>query len=187
MSLVGNKLRHVRQTFIQFCEYFVARFYWADVKLECHDDAGSHRNGGLCGGYQTAYPGATGPSSSKCNLCASGDTSVRWHKSCWILIAKTSSKIANPAVGRAGNVLCDNHSVCHEKYHKRIFARHWSGPARILILVGHFALYFAVKPVNVEGVEGMQVSLPCPLDAGATDKVYMVLWFRDDVGIPLYR
>lgn len=45
----------------------------------------------------------------------------------------------------------------------------------------------AVKPVDVEGVEGMQVSLPCPLAASTSDKVYMVLWFRDGVGIPLYR
>lgn len=50
-----------------------------------------------------------------------------------------------------------------------------------------FLFPVAVKAVDVEGVEGMQVSLPCPLAASASDKVYMVLWFRDGVGIPLYR
>lgn len=51
----------------------------------------------------------------------------------------------------------------------------------------NFNFVFAVKPVDLEGVEGMQVSLPCPLAASTSDKVYMVLWFRDGVGIPLYR
>lgn len=39
---------------------------------------------------------------------------------------------------------------------------------------------------DIEAVEGKRVSLPCPLIAPASDKVYMVLWFRDDAGIPLY-
>ncbi|XP_055708974.1 nephrin-like [Phlebotomus papatasi] len=43
-----------------------------------------------------------------------------------------------------------------------------------------------VKTVDVQGVEGNRVSLPCPLAGPSRDKVYMVLWFRDDVGIPLY-
>lgn len=56
-----------------------------------------------------------------------------------------------------------------------------------ILTVLFVASLFPVKPVDVEGVEGMQVSLPCPLAASTSDKVYMVLWFRDGVGIPLYR
>lgn len=44
-----------------------------------------------------------------------------------------------------------------------------------------------VRAVDVQAVEGKGVSLPCPLKPPESDKVYMVLWFRDDAGIPLYR
>lgn len=43
-----------------------------------------------------------------------------------------------------------------------------------------------VKTKDIEAVEGKSVSLPCPLSA-PLDDVYMVLWFRDNAGIPLYR
>ncbi|XP_031617439.1 nephrin-like isoform X2 [Contarinia nasturtii] len=43
-----------------------------------------------------------------------------------------------------------------------------------------------VRTIDVQAVEGNRISLPCPLIAPSRDKVYMVLWFRDDAGIPLY-
>lgn len=50
-----------------------------------------------------------------------------------------------------------------------------------------FFIFFAVRTIDVQAVEGNRISLPCPLIAPSRDKVYMVLWFRDDAGIPLYR
>lgn len=47
--------------------------------------------------------------------------------------------------------------------------------------------FFAVRTIDVQAVEGNRISLPCPLVPPSRDKVYMVLWFRDDAGIPLYR
>ncbi|XP_067625215.1 uncharacterized protein side-II [Eurosta solidaginis] len=42
-----------------------------------------------------------------------------------------------------------------------------------------------VKTKDIDAVEGKSVSLPCPISAPLSD-VYMVLWFRDNAGIPLY-
>ncbi|XP_055684288.1 hemicentin-2 isoform X1 [Lutzomyia longipalpis] len=42
-----------------------------------------------------------------------------------------------------------------------------------------------VRTLDIEAVEGRTVSLPCPLSA-PLDDVNMVLWFRDNAGIPLY-
>uniref|UniRef100_A0A1B0G2L9 Ig-like domain-containing protein n=1 Tax=Glossina morsitans morsitans TaxID=37546 RepID=A0A1B0G2L9_GLOMM len=42
-----------------------------------------------------------------------------------------------------------------------------------------------VKTKDIDAVEGKSVSLPCPISA-PLDDVYMVLWFRDNAGIPLY-
>ncbi|XP_037957726.1 neural cell adhesion molecule 1-A [Teleopsis dalmanni] len=42
-----------------------------------------------------------------------------------------------------------------------------------------------VKSKDIDAVEGKSVSLPCPLSS-PLDDVYMVLWFRDNAGIPLY-
>ncbi|XP_063702814.1 hemicentin-2-like [Culicoides brevitarsis] len=42
-----------------------------------------------------------------------------------------------------------------------------------------------VHAVNIEAVEGRSISLPCPMSTNIRD-VYMVLWFRDTAGIPLY-
>lgn len=47
--------------------------------------------------------------------------------------------------------------------------------------------FLLVRTVDVAAVEGNRISLPCPLVPPSRDKVYMVLWFRDDAGIPLYR
>ncbi|CAH2264986.1 jg5049 [Pararge aegeria aegeria] len=44
-----------------------------------------------------------------------------------------------------------------------------------------------VRTVDVQAVEGMVAQFPCELGTAANDKVYMVFWFRDDAGIPLYR
>lgn len=43
-----------------------------------------------------------------------------------------------------------------------------------------------VKTKDIDAVEGKSVSLPCPITE-PLDNVYMVLWFRDNAGIPLYR
>lgn len=51
----------------------------------------------------------------------------------------------------------------------------------------YYSFLFSVKAVDFHAVEGRKISLPCPLSAPSRDKVYMVLWFRDDAGIPLYR
>ncbi|KAL5282152.1 hypothetical protein ACFFRR_005408 [Megaselia abdita] len=42
-----------------------------------------------------------------------------------------------------------------------------------------------VRPKDIEAVEGKSVHLPCPITAPLQD-VYMVLWFKDNGGIPLY-
>ncbi|XP_017037290.1 uncharacterized protein side-II [Drosophila kikkawai] len=42
-----------------------------------------------------------------------------------------------------------------------------------------------VKTKDIDAVEGKSVSLPCPITE-PLDNVYMVLWFRDNAGIPLY-
>ncbi|XP_066907688.1 nephrin [Halyomorpha halys] len=39
---------------------------------------------------------------------------------------------------------------------------------------------------RVEGVEGKSVELPCNITPPGHDKVYMVFWFKDEAGIPLY-
>ncbi|KAI8428397.1 hypothetical protein MSG28_002581 [Choristoneura fumiferana] len=54
---------------------------------------------------------------------------------------------------------------------------------RSLTDVGNFA---GVRTVDVQAVEGMVAQFPCDLGTAANDKVYMVFWFRDDAGIPLY-
>ncbi|CAG9133452.1 unnamed protein product [Plutella xylostella] len=43
-----------------------------------------------------------------------------------------------------------------------------------------------VRTVEVQAVEGMAARFPCDLASPNNDKVYMVFWFRDDAGIPLY-
>lgn len=40
---------------------------------------------------------------------------------------------------------------------------------------------------NVEAIEGQQTQLYCPMTAPSSDKINMVLWFKDDVGVPIYR
>ncbi|KAG8222025.1 hypothetical protein J437_LFUL002787 [Ladona fulva] len=49
------------------------------------------------------------------------------------------------------------------------------------------AILREVPPVDVEAVLGRSVQLPCDVTPPGHDKVYMVFWFRDDAGIPLYR
>ncbi|ETN58204.1 sidestep protein [Anopheles darlingi] len=44
-----------------------------------------------------------------------------------------------------------------------------------------------VKTTDVEAIEDHQAVLYCPLLALNRDKINMVLWFRDNAGIPLYR
>ncbi|XP_050076915.1 uncharacterized protein LOC126564050 [Anopheles maculipalpis] len=43
-----------------------------------------------------------------------------------------------------------------------------------------------VKTTDVEAIEDQQATLYCPLLASNRDKINMVLWFRDNAGIPLY-
>jgi hypothetical protein len=44
-----------------------------------------------------------------------------------------------------------------------------------------------VVTVDMQAVEGKSVELPCNVTPPGHDKVYMVFWFRDSAGIPLYR
>uniref|UniRef100_A0A182JL14 Ig-like domain-containing protein n=1 Tax=Anopheles atroparvus TaxID=41427 RepID=A0A182JL14_ANOAO len=44
-----------------------------------------------------------------------------------------------------------------------------------------------LKTTDVEAIEDHQAILYCPLLASNRDKINMVLWFRDNAGIPLYR
>lgn len=48
-------------------------------------------------------------------------------------------------------------------------------------------LVFAAVAVDLEGVIGRSVRLPCNVTSLGPDRVYMVLWFREDSGIPIYR
>lgn len=40
---------------------------------------------------------------------------------------------------------------------------------------------------NVEAIEGQQAHLYCPMTTPNADKTNMVLWFKDEVGVPFYR
>ncbi|CAG9802706.1 unnamed protein product [Chironomus riparius] len=40
---------------------------------------------------------------------------------------------------------------------------------------------------NVEAIEGQQTHLYCPMATPNGDRINMVLWFKDDVGVPIYR
>jgi hypothetical protein len=52
----------------------------------------------------------------------------------------------------------------------------------------HFFLSFPTAPItNVEAIEGQQAHLYCPMTTPNADKINMVLWFKDDVGVPIYR
>ncbi|XP_065338452.1 nephrin-like isoform X2 [Cloeon dipterum] len=42
------------------------------------------------------------------------------------------------------------------------------------------------QPIELEGVVGRSVRLPCNVTPVGPDRVYMVLWFRDESGIPIY-
>ncbi|CAH1644627.1 unnamed protein product [Spodoptera littoralis] len=58
---------------------------------------------------------------------------------------------------------------------------------KCLLLQFRPGLRSGVRTVDVQAVEGMVAQFPCDLGTAANDKVYMVFWFRDDAGIPLYR
>jgi hypothetical protein len=50
--------------------------------------------------------------------------------------------------------------------------------------------FITVSTVSVEAVLGRTATLPCDIDPGPEardDRVYMVLWFRESAGKPLYR
>lgn len=52
----------------------------------------------------------------------------------------------------------------------------------------YFRFRFAVSTVAVEAVLGRTAILPCDIEPEAKDdRVYMVLWFRESAGKPLYR
>lgn len=49
-------------------------------------------------------------------------------------------------------------------------------------------LSLTVTTISVEAVLGRTVTLPCDIEPdGRDDRVYMVLWFRESAGKPLYR
>jgi hypothetical protein len=48
--------------------------------------------------------------------------------------------------------------------------------------------YVSVPTINVQGVLGKKGHLPCDIEPpDKTDSVYMVLWFKEADGEPLYR
>uniref|UniRef100_A0A182XCI2 Ig-like domain-containing protein n=1 Tax=Anopheles quadriannulatus TaxID=34691 RepID=A0A182XCI2_ANOQN len=49
----------------------------------------------------------------------------------------------------------------------------------------HFMRIDGTHVFSVEGVEGRSVELHCPITVPLS-QVYMVLWFKDNAGIPLY-
>ena len=51
----------------------------------------------------------------------------------------------------------------------------------------HVLLYFTAPITNVEAIEGQQTHLYCPMATPNGDRINMVLWFKDDVGVPIYR
>jgi len=52
----------------------------------------------------------------------------------------------------------------------------------------YFFLLVTVSTVGVDAVLGRSVTLPCDIEPTTReDRVYMVLWFRDSAGKPLYR
>jgi hypothetical protein len=59
--------------------------------------------------------------------------------------------------------------------------------SQCIILIDGKLSDFPVKAIEKFAVEGRRVSLPCPLSAPSRDKVHMVLWFKNDVKIPMYR
>lgn len=65
-----------------------------------------------------------------------------------------------------------------------------SHSAYLTSLNSHVQLFpfFLLAPVtNVEAIEGQQAHLYCPMTTQNADKINMVLWFKDDVGVPIYR
>lgn len=51
-----------------------------------------------------------------------------------------------------------------------------------------FRFFFPVSTVTVEAVLGRSTSLPCDIEPEMRDdRVYMVLWFRENAGKPLYK
>lgn len=65
-----------------------------------------------------------------------------------------------------------------------------------IIIMSNFTFYtkhfsfLTVSTVSVEAVLGRTATLPCDIDPGPEardDRVYMVLWFRESAGKPLYR
>jgi hypothetical protein len=51
-----------------------------------------------------------------------------------------------------------------------------------------FSYLFPVTTVSVEAVLGKTATLPCDIEPEIReDRVYMVLWFRESAGKPLYR
>lgn len=54
--------------------------------------------------------------------------------------------------------------------------------------VHDFVIFVSVSTVGVDAVLGRSVTLPCDIEPTTpVDRVYMVLWFRDSAGKPLYR
>lgn len=51
-----------------------------------------------------------------------------------------------------------------------------------------FILLVILVPTMVEAVLGKTTTLPCDIEPEIqNDRVYMVLWFRENTGKPLYR
>lgn len=52
----------------------------------------------------------------------------------------------------------------------------------------HFVLFIAGPVTRIQSVAGMLTNLPCNITPSSpTDRVNIVLWYKDGLGKPLYR
>ena len=56
-----------------------------------------------------------------------------------------------------------------------------------IFMIFHVLLCSTAPITNVEAIEGQQTHLYCPMATPNGDRINMVLWFKDDVGVPIYR
>lgn len=63
--------------------------------------------------------------------------------------------------------------------------------SRVFILYGYIGnqkIFVSVPIVPIQAVQGDQVFLPCDLTKpDPNDQVVLVLWYREDMGTPIYR
>jgi len=72
-------------------------------------------------------------------------------------------------------------------YSKKIYHLKMNCQTSRLFIISSYVTV-TVPLVPVDAVEGRTVKFPCDVSSpNPADKVYMVFWFKDDSGVPLYR